>query len=87
MTPEQLHAIKQKADSALTELVDLINHTPHLAAEIGPLMKSADILMDFQAMMADKPDVAEQLLRLALATTVNYNTSVETSQQLAKAGI
>ena len=34
MTPEQLQAIQKKAEATLNELVDVINHTPHLAAEI-----------------------------------------------------
>ena len=85
MTPEQLQAIQKKAEATLNELVDVINHTPHLAAEIGPLMMSPEILSDFHTMMTDRPELAEQLFRLTLATTLNYHTSVETAKQLTQA--
>lgn len=85
VTPEQIEAIRRKAESALTELIGIINHTPHLAAEIQPLIQSPQILAEFEQLTADKPDVAEQLLRLSLAMTVNYHTVVETGKQLGRA--
>ena len=84
MTPEQLHSIHANAESALRELVDLLNHTPHLATEIKPLMQASDILAEFQALAEEKPEMAEQLLRMSLATTVNYHTTVEIGRQLSR---
>ena len=84
MTPEQLKSLHQNAESTLRELMDILNHTPHLAAEIKPLMQSPDVLTAFQSLADDKPELAEQLFRLTLATTVNYHTSVEIGRQLAK---
>ena len=84
MTPEQLQTLRQNAESTLRELMGILNHTPHLAAEIKPLTTSPDILAAFQLLADENPDLAEQLLRLTLATTVNYHSSVEIGRQLAK---
>lgn len=86
MNPEQLRKINADAESTLGELMEILNHTPGLATEVKPLIQSEKILSVFQTLSADKPDIAEQLLRLALATTVNYNTLTETTKQLANAG-
>ena len=86
MTPEELQAIKDQAETTLGELVDMLNHTPHLAAEIKPLMQSTEILDTFRELADSKPELAEQILRLCLATTVNYHTSIEIARQLAKGG-
>lgn len=85
MTPEQLQKLNQDAQSTLNELMNILNHTPKLASAIMPLTQSQDILGDFQVLSRDEPDIAEQLLRLTLATTVNYHTTIETKSQLAKA--
>jgi hypothetical protein len=61
-----------------------LNHTIHLAEEIKPLMTSTDVLAAFQSLADEKPELTEQLFRLTLATTVNYDTSVEIGRQLAK---
>lgn len=86
MTPEALKLLQGKAEATLSELMDLLNQTPHIAAEISSLMQSPDILTATQKLMKDKPDVAEQLLRMSLATTVNYHSTIEIGEQLAKAG-
>ena len=83
MTPEQLQTLYLNAQSTLNELMDILNHTPHLAEEINPLMQSPAILDAFQSLADEKPELAEQLFRLALATTVHYHTSVEIGRQLA----
>jgi hypothetical protein len=64
--------------------MDIRNHTPHLADQIKPLMTAPDLLAAFQSLADEKPELAEQLFRLTLATTVNYHTSVEIGRQLAK---
>ena len=84
MTPEQLQTLQQNAESTLSELMDILNHAPHLATEIKPLTTSTDVLAAFQTLADEQPELAEQLLRLTLATTVNYHTSVEIDRQLAK---
>jgi hypothetical protein len=84
MTPEQLKTLHQSAESTLRELIDILNHTPHLAEELKPLMTAPDVLAEFQSLADEKPELAEQLFRLTLATTVNYHTSVEIGRQLAK---
>ena len=84
MTREQLQTIHDSAQSALRELVDLLNHTPHLATEIKPLMQASDILAAFQELTDNKREMAEQLLRMALATTVNYHTTIEIRQQMER---
>jgi hypothetical protein len=43
-----------------------------------------DVLEVFPSLADEKPELAEQLFRLTLATTVNYHTSVEIGRQLAK---
>ena len=83
MTPEQLKKIHQQAESTLRELMALLNATPHLKVEIKPLMLAAEILPTFQALADENPVVAEQLLRLSLATLVNYHTLAEVAAQLA----
>lgn len=84
MTQEQLEAIRKNAESTLQELVDMLNHTPDLAIQIKPLMQSPNVVAAFHSLASDKPELAEQLLRMALATTVNYHTTVEISRQMAK---
>jgi hypothetical protein len=84
MTPEQLKTLHQSAESTLRELMDILNHTPHLVEELKPLMTAPDVLAAFQSLADEKPELAEQLFRLTLATTVNYHTSVEIGRQLAK---
>ena len=61
--------------------MDILNHTPHLAAEIKPLITSDDFLPAVQRLIESKPEIAEQLLRLSLATLVNYHTTIEISKQ------
>ena len=61
--------------------MDILNHTPHLAAEIKPLIMSDDFLPSVQRLIESKPEIAEQLLRLSLATLVNYHTTIEISKQ------
>ena len=82
MTPDQLNALKENAQDNLNELISLLNHAPGLAQEIKPLVQSPDILAEFRARIESAPDVAEQLLRIALATLVNYHTMVEISHRL-----
>ena len=84
MTPAELKLLQGKAEATLRELMYLLSHTPHLAAEIATLMQSPDVLAAFQKLMKGKADVAEQLLRMSLATTVNYHSTIEIGQQLAK---
>lgn len=86
MTKAELELLQEKAEATLRELMNLLNQTPHLAAEISTLMQSPDILAVFQGLMKDKPEVSEQLLRMSLATTVNYHSTVEIGQQLATDG-
>ncbi len=45
------------------------------------------ILEAFKTLSEEKPEIAEQVPRMARTTLVNYQTSTEISRQLAKAGI
>jgi hypothetical protein len=83
MTPKQLQFLHRNADSTLRELMDILNDTPHMAEKIKPLMTATDVLAAFQSLPDEKPELAEQLFRLTLATTVNYHTSVEIARRLA----
>ena len=86
MNVEQLQAVRKQAEVSLAELVDLLNHAPGLASQIRPLIQANDILTSFQLLADSNAELAEQLLRMALATTVNYHTLVETAQQIARHG-
>jgi len=81
-TQQQLSSIRAKADASLKELMHHLNHAPQLVAEIKPLVLANDILAEFQSLSERNPELAEQVMRMSLATLVNYNTSVETSAQL-----
>lgn len=81
-TQAELKLLHRKAESSLRELINLLNHHPTLAGEITALMQAPDIVTSFQGLLKDKPEVGEQLLRMALATTVNYHTAVEIGQRL-----
>ena len=82
MNREQLVVLKQNAESTLSELVDILNHSPHLSGLVKPLIHSTEILNDFQALANDNPETAEQLLRIAMAFMVNHHTVAEISSKL-----
>lgn len=82
---EQLQALNAVADKTLRDLMHLLNHNSHLAVEIKQLAQSTDILKSFRLLAEAESETAEQVLRLALATTVNFNTLSETADQLAAA--
>jgi hypothetical protein len=83
---QNLRIIRATADTTLQELMHHLNHAPHLTSEIKPLVLASDILQQFQTLADRSPETAEQLLRISLATLVNYNTTVETTQQLRGLG-
>lgn len=77
MTDQHLQHIRQDAESNLHGLMDILNHAPHLAEQIKPLVTAHDFLPAVKRLIESKPDIAEQLLRLSLATLVNYHTTIE----------
>lgn len=83
MKPTELKRLQEKAEATLRELMNLLNQTPEVAAEISAVMQSPNILATFQKLTEGRPEIAEQLLRMSLATTVNYHSTVEIRQQLA----
>lgn len=72
---EQPEHLKQHADATLAELMQLLDRSPLLVEELKPLLISDDPVQEFTILMRDKPVEAEQILRLSLATLVNYHTS------------
>jgi len=64
--------------------MNAVNNVSQLSDEAMTLVQSAAILDTFQQLANDKPTIAEQLLRTALATMLNYHTKVETGKQLGE---
>ncbi len=79
---EELHKVKDAAETTLQNLMNLLHRSPDLAAEIRTLISAKDQVQEYTTLAMKNPKAADQILRISLATLGNYLLASDISRQL-----
>jgi len=81
-TREELQHVKDAAETTLRNLMDLLHRSPELATEIRALVSGSDQVQDYTVLAMQNPELAQQILRISLATLANSFIADEIRRKL-----